>query len=275
MKVYIHTDIEGVAGWVFYADGKNPSISNWHHLQRMNRLLTAEVNAAVEACKAAGADEVLVNDSHGPCYSINFEDLDPICRIIHGRSGHAPNWLPLLDESCDAAVAIGMHAMAGTPKAVCPHSYWHLRDGAGKKWALSECTMFAALAGSKGVPVVAVSGDDKICAEVREKVPGCITAEVKQGLAPQNACSLIPSAACALIRDTVGRGLAMRSQIKPFVLNGPFVLNVSNRDPSVYMQDEDGRGDQLWETMHSVCNKIGNHFGSDPIDDGTWRYPGV
>ena len=146
MKVYIHTDIEGVAGWVFFANRENPSIMNRDHARRMNRLLTEEINAAVRACIAAGADEVLVNDSHGSCYNINFEDLDPVCRIIHGRAGYGPNWLPLLDGTCDAAIGIGMHAMAGTSRAVCPHSLWHLRDGAGKTWNLSECTMFAALA---------------------------------------------------------------------------------------------------------------------------------
>ena len=32
----------------------------------------------------------------------------------------------IADESFDAAIGIGMHAMAGTPGAVCPHSYWHV-----------------------------------------------------------------------------------------------------------------------------------------------------
>lgn len=275
MKVYIHTDIEGVAGWVFFADMKNPSIMNRDHLRRMNRLLTDEISAAVRACLAAGADEILVNDSHGFCYNIDFETLDPACRIIHGRAGYGPNWLPLLDTDCDAAIGIGMHAMAGTPAAVCPHSCWHLRDGAGREWKLSECTMFAALAGSRGVPVVAVSGDDKLCAEVREKVPGCATAEVKQGFGRENACSLMPAAAQARIAEAVTRGLAERTRIRPFVLTGPFTLNVSDRDPAARLLDQALVGDTLWETMHAVCNKIGNHFGDASLDDRSWRYPGI
>jgi D-amino peptidase len=272
MKVYINTDIEGVAGWVFYASHSD-SLFNYHHLQRMNLLLTNEVNAAVKACFESGADEVYVNDNHGCAYSIIFEELDPRCKIIHGRSGHFPAWLPLLDESFDAAIGIGMHAMAGTPGAVCPHSYWHVTLGKGEKIALSECTMFAALAAEKGVPLVAISGDDKIAEEINEKIPGCETAIVKQGLAAQNACSLIPARACELIAEKVKAGLARREQIKPFKLQGPFKLNVSNRDPQKKELDKDTEGEDFWNLMHDTCRVFGNKWGDQSIDDGKWRFP--
>lgn len=273
MKVYINTDIEGIAGWVFYmSTGNNPA--NLRHLERMNRLLTNEVNAAVRACKECGADEVYVNDSHGPAYNILFEELDPCCKIIHGRNGYFPSWLPLLDESFDAAVAIGMHAMAGTSGAVCHHSCWHVTLGDGTRLNLSECTMFAALAGEKGVPLVAVAGDDKIAAEVAEKIPGCETAVVKYGLAAQNACSLIPARACELIAEKVKAGLEKRRTIKPLrLLPAPFKLNVSDRDPAVKELKQDMEGHDFWQLMHDVCRCFGNKWGEQSIDDRSWRYP--
>lgn len=275
MRVYIHTDIEGIAGWVFYGVFSSGTLWNHHHAERMNRLLTAEVNAAAQACKEAGATEVLVNDAHGHAYNILFEELDPVCRIIHGRGGHGPSWVPLLDESVDAAVAIGQHAMAGTRAAVCPHSCWHLTDGQGRTVKLSECTMFAALAGTHGVPMVAATGDDKLTAEVKEKIPQCRTAAVKQGLAPQNACSLTPSAARALVAKAVRDGLEHRGDIAPYTLEAPFRLNVSDRDPDKRELPEDMAGDDLWELMHSVCRVFGNRWGDQSIDDGSWRYPSV
>ena len=123
MKVYIQTDIEGVAGFCFFENRKDPSVENFHHRQRMRQLLTDEVNAAVKAAFEAGADEVLVNDSHGSGYNILFEQLDPRCRIIHGRNCSGPHWLPLLEGS-DALVLVGMHAMGGTPVSITPHSLW-------------------------------------------------------------------------------------------------------------------------------------------------------
>ena len=272
MKVYINTDIEGVAGWVFYGSSAG-TLANIKHLERMNRLLTDEVNAAAKAAFDSGADEVVINDNHGQAYNIIFEELDPRCRIIHGRSGHFPSWLPLLDETFDAAIGIGMHAMAATPAAVCPHSYWHVTLGDGAKIALSECTMFAALAGAMGVPLVAISGDDKIAAEVKSKIPGCETAIVKQGLGPQNACSLIPAKAQEIIADKVKAGLAKRGEITPFKLQGPFKLNVSNRDPDKKELTEDAEGNDLWTLMHDVCLCFGNKWNDQSIDDHSWRYP--
>lgn len=272
MKVYINTDIEGIAGWVFYASA-DQGMANLQHLQRMNALLTEEVNAAIAACREAGADEIYVCDGHGPAYNIIFEDLDPACRIIHGRGGYGPSWLPLLDETFDAAVAIGMHAMAGTPEAVCPHSMWHLTDGNGTQVKLSECSMFAALCGTFGVPMVAISGDDKIAAEIREKIPGCETAIVKQSFGAQNACSMIPSRAHEEIYEKVWNGLKNCDNIKPLTFPAPYKLNVSDRDPAELELEKDMEGDDLWNLMHDVCRCFGNKWGDQSIDDRSWRYP--
>ncbi len=272
MKVYINTDIEGVAGWVFYACS-DQGMANLRHLERMNALLTGEVNAAVSACLAAGADEIYVCDSHGPAYNILFEDLDPACRIIHGRGGHGPNWLPLLDESFDAAIAIGMHAMAGTPGAVCPHSMWHLTDGENNEIKLSECSMFAALCGTLGVPLVAISGDDKIAAEIKDKIPGCETAIVKQSFGAQNACCMVPARAHEEIYNKVLNGLNNRKNIKPLAYPAPYKLNVSDRDPAILELEKASEGNDFWQLMHDVCRCFGNKWGDQSIDDRSWRYP--
>ena len=85
MKIYIPTDIEGVAGVCFFERSDNKNMDNIIHRQRMYKLLiTGEVNAAVKAAFDSCASEVYVNDSHGSGYNIIFEDLDPRCKIIHG-----------------------------------------------------------------------------------------------------------------------------------------------------------------------------------------------
>ena len=49
MKVYIHTDIEGVAGFCFFENRKSKDVECINHRYRMYQLLTDEVNAAVKA----------------------------------------------------------------------------------------------------------------------------------------------------------------------------------------------------------------------------------
>ncbi len=222
MKIYIQTDIEGVAGFCFF-EHFDPKMENVQHRQRMYRLLTDEVNAAVKAAFDAGADEVLVNDSHSSGYNIIFEDLDPRCRIIHGRNCSGPHWLPLLDASFDALVLVGMHAMGETPNAILPHSKWRVNGGA---IHLSEGSMAAAIAGDYSVPTVFVSGDDKITAEIKSKIPKIETAEVKQALSVYQACSVIPARACEMIYAGVKNGIARGSEIKPYHIPGPVKLNL-------------------------------------------------
>ena len=111
MKIYIQTDIESVAGFCFF-EHFDPKIENVQHRHRMCRLLTDEVKAAFDA----GVDEALVNDSHSSGYNIIFENLDPRCRINHGRNCSGPHWLPLLDASCYALALVGMHAMGAPPQ---------------------------------------------------------------------------------------------------------------------------------------------------------------
>ena len=222
MKVYIQTDIEGVAGFCFFENRKDPSVENFHHRERMRRLLTNEINAAVRGALAEGAEEILVNDSHGTGYNILFEELDPACKIIHGRNCSGPHWLPLLEKS-DALLLVGMHAMGGTPVSITPHSLWKVNGG---KILLSEGTMAAAIAGEMGIPAVFVSGDDKITAEFREKIPEIEAAAVKQSLSPFQCCSLIPSKACNLIEEGVRKGLRRRDEIPPYVIPGPVELTL-------------------------------------------------
>jgi D-amino peptidase len=238
MKIYVQTDIEGVAGFCFRENRANQSYENVRHRYRMYRLLTNEVNAAVKAAFDSGATEVVVNDNHGSGYNIAFEELDPRCRIIHGRNCSGPHWLPLLDSSFDAMILIGMHAMGGTPKAIIPHSKWEVNNG---EFYLSEGSMAAAIAGDFGVPTVMMSGDDKIAAEIGEKIPDIEKVIVKQALSPYQACSMIPARACAEIAEGVKRALARRDRIAPYKIKGPVTLNLldsSSHAPPLTLQGE-------------------------------------
>ena len=80
MKIYVQTDIEGVAGFCFRENRANPSEENVRHRYRMYQLLTDEVNAAVRGAFDSGADEVIVNDNHGSGYNIQSMDATEAAR---------------------------------------------------------------------------------------------------------------------------------------------------------------------------------------------------
>ena len=57
-----------------------------------------------------------------------------------------------------------------------------------------------------------------------EKIPGIVTAEVKQALSPYQACSMIPKAACKLIYEKVKAALGSINTVKPYRIPGPVSL---------------------------------------------------
>jgi hypothetical protein len=61
MRIYISTDIEGVAGAVVASQ----TLPGGGDYPRFRRLMTLEANAAVEACLTAEVDEVVVNNGYG------------------------------------------------------------------------------------------------------------------------------------------------------------------------------------------------------------------
>lgn len=274
MKVYIQTDIEGVAGVTFFENRADDSISNYYHRQRMRKLLTGEVDAAVKAAFDSGASEVLINDSHGSAYNILFEELDPRCEILHGRAGTQPFWLPEIDVGFDVMLLVGMHAMGGTEGANLPHSKWILNDG---EVYLSEGSMAAALAGYYDVKTIFISGDQYVTKELQEKIPEIEVAVVKKALGPYFAKSIIPPAAQQLIYDGVCRAVKRVAEIKPFKLKPPYRLNLLDSEghipPLQKILPEDVEGDNIVDAFTKAVNSFPwNIFGLKDVDG--FKYSG-
>src|SRR5438132_13595816 len=120
--------MEGVAGIV-----KWQQTTGGEKLYDEGRVLyTEEINAAVRGAKAAGATEVVVMDCHGAggAYTFNSllpELLDPDCEFVVQE--HWTEYTGFLESGCDAALFVGMHAMAGTPDGVLSHTV------SGQAWA--------------------------------------------------------------------------------------------------------------------------------------------
>jgi len=223
-SVFIMTDLEGVAGVVSF-DKQTAASSPYHDNAR--RLLTAEVNAAVEGLLEAGVEDVLIADGHGGG-AIWYEDLHERARLLHGNWFLPRDIRDAIFREFDACANIGQHAMAGTRTGNLNHTqnhntidYYKLN---GKP--IGEIAQFALYMGGLGVPAFFLSGDEAACREAEELVPAIKTAAVKQGVSRNGAISL--SAPCARrlikegIRDAVESFRA--NPIEPLVWPGPYVL---------------------------------------------------
>ncbi|HEY6495311.1 MAG TPA: M55 family metallopeptidase [Trebonia sp.] len=86
MKIFISFDMEGVAGIVDWAQCGPPGQA----YEEGRALLLGEVNAAIEGVFAAGATEIVCNDSHGTMNNLNPADLHGRAAYIAGR--HKPSY---------------------------------------------------------------------------------------------------------------------------------------------------------------------------------------
>ena len=47
--------------------------------------MTHDINAAIRGCKAAGATEIVIKDSHGNSKNLSIDELEPGVRLISGH----------------------------------------------------------------------------------------------------------------------------------------------------------------------------------------------
>jgi len=178
VRIYVMTDLEGVAGVLNFAEWCSPGA---RYYEVAKELLTREVNAAIAGFLAGGATEIMVADGHGD------GGIDPL--LLDERAelmrGWPVGWPLLLDESYDAVAFVGQHAKASTPHAHLAHTQdWNYLDLAINGVSIGELGQFAMCARELGVPAIFASGDRALCREAQALLPGVETVEVKRGTTP-------------------------------------------------------------------------------------------
>lgn len=224
MNLYIMVDIEGISG-IYSPDQAYPDGSR---RAEARELMTADVNACVDAAKEAGVDKIYVRDCHGGSYTLIYEKLSENADFcVCGYMGE-----PRLTgaENCDAVILLGYHAMAGTLGGTLEHTfnsktiqnYWLN----GKK--IGEAEFDALYAGEMGLPVIMGSGDDKFCEEFSEFLPDSVACEVKRGMTWNGAIMLNPKKARTKIAECTKEAVQRfkEGKIKPHTLPAPLTLRV-------------------------------------------------
>ena len=205
MKVFISVDMEGATAMTDPED----VLPDGSDYQRGRVFMTGDANAAVLGAFDAGADEVIVNDSHWIMRNLLLEQIDPRARVIKGF--HKPMCMVQgLDETFDAAVFVGYHSCAGTEQGVLAHTLLgkEVQNMLFNDEPVGETRLNAMLAGHFGVPVVFVAGDDTVCREAKGVLGDDLeTFAVKDGIDMFAASCLHPEVAQKGIREGVARAL--------------------------------------------------------------------
>lgn len=222
-KVFISADIEGVAGVV----GPLQTVLGEPEFEMARRLMTLEVNAAIEGAAEAGASEFVVCDSHAHMQNLIPELLHPDARLVRGAIRDSLQ-MQGIDASFDALFVTGAHAAAGTRHAVLDHTWvgksvFNLRiDGS----TLNEACLNAITAGHYGVPLALVTGDEATIAQTREVHPTVEAAAVKRSYSRYCAESLHPERAQALIRSAAANAIRRLAEFEPVAVPGELTMEI-------------------------------------------------
>ncbi len=152
-------DMEGVSG----LDEWRMFDASFPEYERGRELLTADVNAAVDGLLAGGAARVDVVDFHGS----GNDEPDVLIRQMDARATHVQRgqhfWEFDLVESgvYDAIAIVGMHCKPGT-RGFAPHTCGYAIEITVNGQSITEAEWLALLWGEVGVPLILVSGDDRL-----------------------------------------------------------------------------------------------------------------
>ncbi|WOC15721.1 M55 family metallopeptidase [Pseudochrobactrum sp. MP213Fo] len=226
MRVYICADIEGVAGVVTPQQGQ-PGNAEY---ERARRLMTEEVNAAIEGALEGGATYILVNDSHGPMVNIIPELLHPAAELILGRPKKF-NMAAGLDEGFDVLFFTGHHASAAQ-FGILAHTTngFAFRTIKLNGQIVGEPGIYGAYAGELGIPVALISGDDQTELENKPFFPAAEFAVVKTALGNRAARQISVQNARLMIREKARQAVEKKDKLavwKPFNgrINAEFIMN--------------------------------------------------
>lgn len=225
MKLHIATDMEGISGVTSWdhVDSEKPDFS------RFRKIMTDEVNAAIQGAKGAGVQEITVCDGHDTGGNILIEELPQGIKLFCGNNSPL-GMLDGIDQDVDLCVFIGYHARAGTKEAICDHTWAGYVTNVWLNGKLTgEIGLNAAVCGHFNVPVAMLSGDRAACAEAQEWIPNIQTVEVKRALSRFSAECLHPLDAQAKIQDAIQRVVAQahnQEELKPMQTTTPVTIIV-------------------------------------------------
>jgi len=220
MRVIIEQDMEGVAGITDWAY----TLKQQGRLDWATRVMTEEVNAAIEGAFEAGADEVMALEAH----PYDYDRLHPRAKLVNALLTDCR-----LDG--DALFFVGRHAMSQVADGVLNHtgSSRSIRKMTVNGRAFGELGQVAAWLGARGVPTALVTGDEAACREARDFFGDVETVAVKEGLGCHQCISLSHEEACRLIREGATRALGRLSDFRPFVVEGKVIIEVEYRHSEI------------------------------------------
>ena len=161
IRVLVYHDMEGLSG---QDDWRTYLFSHPEKYPEGQKMLAADLNAVIDGLFAGGATQVDVVDAHGsgnPEPDVRRDLLDPRAKQVFRDKAFDPYVDLTAPNTYDAVVAVAMHAKTGS-RGFASHTITLGMDVLLNDKPITESEIVAYSWGRVGVPLIFVSGDDRL-----------------------------------------------------------------------------------------------------------------
>jgi D-amino peptidase len=229
VRVFISVDMEGTSG----LERLEEIFRGLPGFDRFRRLMAGDANAVVQGAIEAGADDIVVSDSHGYMCNMRPDDLVPGVRLKRGQLRRRWCQMKGLEDAYDAVLLVGFHAKAGTPDAILSHTWiTSFLDVRVNGQSVPEPSLNTWLAGAFGIPVVMLSGDDHVIRESSPVLGDIHYAQLKTSTGYFSGEHLPLDESRRLLRETARDAVADAGRIAPVRCELPVTIELDlSADP--------------------------------------------
>jgi len=231
ISVLVYYDMEGLAG---QEDWRTAAFGHPEEYAGGRELLIADVNAVVDGLLAGGAQVVRVVDGHGSGNSegpdLPADRLDRRAETIFADRPIG-GVLSLVERGTyDGVVLVAMHSKTGRPGFMAHTFNLGIQVQLNGHW-ITESEGFAYAWGSVGVPVIFVSGDDKL-EEDLSTMPWIEYVQVKKSIDSHRALARPVEEARRDLREAAARAVRNLGKMRPMRLATPIKVRVRAVPPA-------------------------------------------
>ena len=219
MKIFISVDMEGISGLTYWREKE----------EKIEKFMTDELLSVIDGIKEFDRNcEIVVCDSHTNGRNIDIAKLPEDIKLI---SGYPREFYMIsgIDESFDAGMFIGYHAPVGTLNGGEDHTYSSstIFEVKINERVVGESEINGAFLGEFNVPVVLISGDDKLkdfSSKFFDETKFVIT---KKSLGRLSAELLQIDYAHKILKEGIKISLSNIKNVKPLKFEKPFKIEIT------------------------------------------------
>jgi D-amino peptidase len=219
VKIFISVDMEGISGLTYWKEKE----------EKIEKFMTDEVISVIEGIKEFDRDsEIVICDSHSYGRNLDILKLPKDVKVISGYPREF-YMVSQIDEFFTCGMFIGYHAPVGTLNGGEDHTYssstiFEVKINGD---VVGESEINGGFLGEYGVPVVLITGDDKLKEFSQKFFPKTNFVVTKYSIGRFSANLFHPEYIHEILKEEVKNSLKNLNNVKPLIFDKPIKIEIT------------------------------------------------